>query len=280
MRSLSGILQLDQLEPTTFRADVRHGGAGRLFGGEVAAQAVMAATATVAPGRLLHSVHTYFLLPGDSSVPVIYFVRTERDGGTFSNRSVAAHQHGRVIFTMTASFQVPRHGVTHQVPSLRAPSPDVVPVPAVTFAQDKATTDWLDGLMSRIPVELRFPEDFERNAQPVRSQPFTRAWMRSAERLADDPSVQAAAVVYLSDLLMLSTALVPHGIAIDDPGVLFATVDHTVWFHAPCRADDWFMYEVESDWAGSGRALCRGRVFDQNGQLCATTMQEGAIRVS
>ncbi|MET0954088.1 MAG: acyl-CoA thioesterase domain-containing protein [Aeromicrobium sp.] len=278
LRRLSDVLALEQLEPTLFRSRQHDGASIRIFGGEVAAQAVTAAAATVDADRHIHSAHTYYLLPGDTSQPVVYRVAVERDGGSFSNRSVTALQDGRVIFTMSASFQVVRSGLQHQVPTLEAPPPDTLPAPSVTFADDPGTTSWLEGLMQRIPVELRFPETI--HAGDVRGgKPAIRTWMRSAERLADHRLIQSAGLVYLSDLFMLSTALRAHGHRIDDPAVQFATVDHSVWFHAPCRADDWFMYEIESDWTGHGRALCRGRIFDQAGRLCASTVQEGTFRV-
>jgi acyl-CoA thioesterase-2 len=278
LRRLADVLDLEQLEPTLFRSTPQDGETVRIFGGEVAAQAVTAAAATVDADRQVHSIHTYYLLPGDTSQPVVYRVVPERDGGSFSNRSVTAVQDGRVIFTMNASFQVARPGLHHQVPRLDAPAPEAVSPPAVTFAGDPDTAAWLDGLMQRIPVDLRFPEKIGRGPSPHGS-PAIRTWMRSAEPLEDHSLTHSAGIVYFSDLFMLSTALIPHGYRIDDAAIQFATVDHSVWMHAPCRADDWFMYEVESDWTGHGRALCRGRIFDRSGRLCASTVQEGTIRV-
>lgn len=277
-RRIADVLALEQLEPTLFRSRPQSGQSLRIFGGEVAAQAVMAAAATVDADRPIHSIHTYYLLPGDTSQAVVYRVSVERDGGSFSNRSVTALQDGQVIFTMSASFQTVRPGLQHQVPQLDAPAPENLAVPSVTFADDPGTMSWLEGLTQRIPVDLRFPEKIHR-VDRQGGKPAIRAWMRLAEALEDDRPAQTAGLVYLSDLFMLSTALRAHDYRIDDPAIQFATVDHSVWFHAPCRADTWFMYEIESDWTGHGRAMCRGRIFDRAGRLCASTVQEGTFRI-
>lgn len=276
--SLVDVLDLETVEPTAFRAAARHGAWPRLFGGEVAAQAVVAAARTVTPDRILHSAHTYFLLPGDASLPVLYRVVVERDGGSYSSRSVAAYQEGRVIFTMTASFQRPRSGLSHQVPALDARAPEEVPEMAAMFADDSGTLRWAETITTRFPVEMRFPDGIN-GRRPGSPAPAERAWIRATEHLPADPVIHAAATMYFSDLLLLSSVVASHGAALDELIEGVATVNHTLWLHSVPRADEWFLYEVASDWAGGGRTLCRGRMLDREGLLFASTAQEGTIRI-
>jgi len=277
---LTEILHLERLETYLFRGRSQPGKTTRTFGGEVAGHAVVAAGNTVPADRAIHSAHAHFLLPGDSGHPVVYRVDPVRDGGSFATRRVEAIQHGRVIFHLTASFQRAEDGMSHQVPTLDAPPPeDVAPIEDV-LRDDPVNLEWIQALLRRSPVQLRFPEEPPRVtvARGQSAPPRQRLWIRSSRPLPDEPLTHAAALVYTSDHLLLSAALGPHQLTIQDPNLQFATIDHTVWFHAPCRADDWFMYDQEGFWAGSGRALCRGSIFDRTGKLCATIMQEGLLR--
>jgi len=278
---LHEILRLEQVGEHTFLGRSQPGTATRTFGGEVAGQAVMAAGRTVPSDRLIHSAHAHFLLPGDSGSPVLYRVDLVRDGGSFTTRKVEAVQHGKVIFCLTASFHRPEEGFSHQVPALSAPAPEEVPPAEENPAWDDATRAWFRFLMSGKPVLMRFPEipTWSIASRGEAAPPRQRAWLRSATPMPDDPLLHAGALTYISDLLMLSTALGPHGITILHPNLQFATIEHTVWFHQPTRADEWFMYDQESFWAGSARGLCRGWIFDRSGRLVATTMQEGLLRL-
>ena len=268
---LQQILDLEQIEDLVFRGRSREGVTEtRVFGGEVAGQALVAAARTVEPARTVHSLHAYFLRPGDPSRPILYQVDPIRNGRSFTTRRVVGIQHGEAIFTLSASFQVHEDGLHHQLPVLDAPDPDDLPEAATTVP---GRENWY----ARFPIELRFPD----GPPGVAGDPAPRqlTWMRSSERLPDDPALHACAATYFSDLLLLSTALRPHQKVLGDPRLQMASLDHAVWFHAPFRADDWLCYQQEGPWAGAARALCRGYLFDRHGTLVATVMQEGLIRL-
>ncbi|WP_158604382.1 acyl-CoA thioesterase [Nocardioides mangrovicus] len=250
----------------------------RLYGGEVAAQAVMAAAATVPPDRRMHSLHAHYLDAGDSRLPVLYRVRVARDGRSFSSRSVEAFQDGRQIFALSASFQCEQDGLSHQLPA-DCPGVDL-PGPEDCGTGNEPLRAWADGVMTRLPVELRFVDDGPLLDSSLGVAPRIRAYFRVRGSLPDDLPVHEAGLTYLSDLLMISAALVPHKLSIHDPRLFTATITHSVWLHAPLRADAWQLYDVEGSWAGGGRTLSRGRVYDADGFLCATTSQEGLARYS
>ncbi|MFC4048086.1 acyl-CoA thioesterase [Actinomadura syzygii] len=277
---VGALLELDRLGPLTFRGRAHEGERVRLYGGEVAAQAVAAAARTVPPGRPPNSLGAYFLLPGDSTVPVVYTVGTARDGGAFSTRTVEARQPGGAILLATASFQRPERGLSHQVRPAPVPPPEESPPVERAFADDPRTLAFLSEVTAWLPVEIRFPDGSL--DVPSRSGHIAalRFWMRAGHRLPDAPETQAAGVVYLSDLLMLAASVQPHPHRITDGTVWFATIGHSVVLHAPARADDWLLYEIESDWAGAGRCLTRGRLFDRTGRLCGSTTQEAVLRVA
>ncbi|MDF5753449.1 acyl-CoA thioesterase domain-containing protein [Spongiactinospora sp. TRM90649] len=277
---VGALLQLERLESLIFRGPTHAGERIRLYGGEVAAQAMLAAGRTVPPGRALNSLGVYFLLPGDSTVPVIYKVGVARDGGTFSTRTVEGRQSGRPILWATASFQSPERGLSHQVPPSPARMPETLPSAENALADDPPMLAWLSEVTSRLPVEIRFPDGSLHRPSESGHIAALRVWLRTRHKLADSPEIHAAGLVYLSDLLMLAASLQPHPHRIADGNVWFATIGHSVILHAPARADDWLLYEVESDWAGAGRCLTRGRLFDRAGRLCASTTQEAVLRVS
>jgi acyl-CoA thioesterase II len=279
---LSEILDLEQIEVHVFRGRSRPTTATRTFGGEVAGQALVAAGRTVPVDRSVNSLHAYFLRPGDPGAPILYTVDPIRDGRSFTTRRVVAVQHGEPIFNLSASFTVAADGLAHQRPRMTAPEPDGLPTAAQSLAgADERSAAWLRHVTEAFPIELRFPEELPRVAtvRGERRDAVQRVWLRSAQPLPDDPLVHACAATYASDLLLLSTALPPHGVVIDDPGVALASLDHAVWFHAPFRADDWLFYDQEGTWAGHSRALCRGSLFDRSGTLVASVVQEGLVRV-
>ncbi len=279
--SLEQILDLEKIEVWTYRGRSWHPEPPRVFGGQVAGQALVAAGRTVPADRRVHSLHAYFLRPGDSSAPLLYTVDPVRDGRSFSTRRVLAIQHGEVVFSLSASFQVPEESVAHQLPVLAAPGPEQsAEAESVIAVADKDTRAWYAAFRQLFPVEIRFPEELARVAtlRGEKGPPRQRVWVRSGHPLSDDPLLHVCAVTYVSDLFLLSSALPPHGVVIGDPSVSVASIDHAVWFHAPFRADEWLFYEQESSWAGSGRALCRGLLFDRAGFLVASVMQEGLIR--
>jgi acyl-CoA thioesterase-2 len=271
---LQQILDLERIEDLVFRGRSREGVTEtRVFGGEVAGQALVAAARTVEPDRTVHSLHAYFLRPGDPKRPILYQVDPIRDGRSFTTRRVVGIQRGDAIFTLSASFQVHEDGLHHQLPVLDAADPD--DLPPVTEAVPGRPEDWF----ARFPIELRFPDGPPGVSRGEGAPPRQLTWMRSPDRLPDDPALHACAVTYFSDLMLLSTALLPHQRVLGDPRLQMASLDHAVWFHAPFRADDWLCYQQEGTWAGNARALCRGHLFDRQGTLVATVMQEGLIRL-
>jgi acyl-CoA thioesterase-2 len=279
---LQEILDLEQVELYVFRGRTRPVTETRVFGGEVAGQALIAAARTVTPDRTVHSLHAYFLRPGDPLRPILYQVDPARDGRSFTTRRVVGVQGGEPIFVLSASFQVAEDGLTHQLPTLDAADPDTLPTAAEALRDtDEVTAAWLEQLGRTFPVELRFPDGLPRlaTARGEARPPRQTVWMRSTEPLPDDPALHACAATYFSDLMLLPTALLPHRLLLGDATLQIASLDHAVWFHAPFRADDWLCYEQEGPWAGGGRALCRGSLFDRAGALVATVMQEGLIRV-
>jgi len=240
-------------------------GWARVYGGQVIAQALVAAQRTV-PGRSPHSLHAYFLLGGDPAEPILFEVERVRDGRSFSTRRVTASQRGEPIFVLSASFQIAEDGPEHQTPAPEAPPPEQIVDPqAALAAMPDPARKRLQALFDRIrPIEFR-PIDMRRYA-PLRAP------------LPDDPMLHTAALAYLSDMTLLDTALVAHGHAIFDGRHQVASLDHALWLHRPCRADEWLLYAQDSPSAGGARALTRGMLFSRDGALVASVAQEGLIR--
>ncbi len=276
---LAALLELERLEVDLYRGAQARTERQRVFGGQVAAQAVVAATRSVEGEFVLHSLHSYFLRPGDTSVPIVYDVERIRDGRSFSTRRVAARQHGRAIYYMTANFQIPEPGLEHQDKMPEVPGPEHG-MPLVDLARGSSPEagelwerEWSSLDVRYVGVTGRgIPHDPERPAQ-------ARLWIKVDGTLSEDPTVQAAAFTYASDLTLLGAALVPHGLTIASPRLQPASLDHTIWFHRPFRADEWWFYDQFSPFAGGARGLALARVFTQAGELVATVAQEGLIRV-
>lgn len=259
-------------------AEGRH----RVFGGLVVAQALVAMTRTV-PGRPAHSLHASFMLPGDPEEPIAYAVERLRDGGSFTTRRCVASQHGRSIFAMSASFHTPEAGaLDHAQPMPDAPAPDALP----------SSADIRSGLVADLPPRLRayLGRDTAIELRPVDVGRFARrppgpfparqaVWMRVAGALPDEPALHAALLAYMSDMTLLDTALVAHGRSVFDADVQGASLDHSVWFHRPVRADGWLLHVEDSPSASGALGFARGMVFDRGGTLVASTAQEGLIRL-
>ncbi|WP_346618561.1 acyl-CoA thioesterase II [Blastococcus montanus] len=278
---LAALFDLTRLEETLFRSGPRSTVAEHAFGGAVAAQSLLAAGRTVPPERAVHSIHAHFLRPGDTTAPTDFRVTPVRDGASYTSRQVTAEQRGKAMFVLTASFQAPEEGWAHQLPELDAPAPEELPrlEDAVTVTEGPVR-QWLDWLAGRHAFDFRFAGELPRvaAARGERTQPRQRFWLRSRDDLPDEPLLHSCAAAYASDMLLLSTALAPHATVIGSPGVAAASLDHAVWFHEPIRADEWLFYDQESSWAGGGRTLCHGRLFDRSGRLLLTVAQEGMIR--
>ncbi len=275
---LLALLDLETLDPNLYRGQQPDTTMQRVFGGQVAAQALVAAARTTPDEVSVHSLHSYFLRPGDTAVPILYDVDRVRDGRAFATRRVLARQHGRPIYALTASFQVEEAGFDHQDAMPDVPSPErSLDVGAALRGQGRAAEDWLrewSVLELRLAGDSRPGGALEAPEHPAR----VRSWVRVRERMPDDALVHQAALTYVSDLTLLGSALVPHGLLVGDPRVQAASLDHAVWLHRPFRADEWLLYDQVSPSASGGRGLALGRLFTQDRALVATVAQEGLIR--
>jgi acyl-CoA thioesterase II len=272
------VLDLKQIDTATFRGESPQVGAQRVFGGQVAGQALVAAGRTVDPLRFVHSLHGYFVRPGDPTVPIDFTVEKIRDGRSFSVRRSTAQQHGRTIFFMSASFQVVEEGLDHHTPAPSGvPGPEEVPTIA----------DWIARYPERTAVFARAPQAIDVRyvgvpgwVPPGDRTPSDeqRVWMRIAGTLPDDPLIHACALTYASDLSLLDTVLGVHGEVWGPGGVIGASLDHALWFHRGFRADEWFLYDCTSPSANGARGLASGRIFTRDGRLVASAVQEGLLR--
>ena len=275
------LLDLEPLEVNLFRGQSRDLGGKAVFGGQVIGQALVAGTRTV-EGRWPHSLHAYFLRPGDMARPIVYEVDRIRDGKSFTARRVQAIQGGEVLLSMICSFQVPEPGFEHQ-----APMPEV-PAPESLRSQPELVKEWL-AAVPQVPPRIR--EAFERRTavefRPVEPRnplvpqvdpPRQSYWVRANGKLPDAPLLHACVLAYASDFSLLSTALRPHGVSWLTPGLAVASIDHTLWFHRPFRIDDWLLYAMDSPTAQGGRGLSRGQFFDRAGRLVASVAQENLMR--
>jgi acyl-CoA thioesterase-2 len=276
---LCELMELEPLEDNLFRGVSRDIGTERVFGGQVLAQALLAASYTV-EDRQVHSLHAYFLRAGDHKAPIVYDVDRSRDGRSFTARRVVAIQHGRPIFTLAASFQVAEVGLEHQFDIPDVPSPgDVAPIallPREEFDHmPKSMQRWMDRFG---PFEFRAVRGFHpdrRAPQP----PFKELWFRLHGQLEDDPRLHRALLAYVSDFHLIGTATLPHGISWVQGNLIIASLDHAMWFHRDFRLDDWLLYVCDSPSSSGGRGLARGMIYDQQGRLVASTAQEGVIRL-
>lgn len=271
--TLPELLELMTLEPLDDRlfrgGQPANSGMPRMYGGQVAAQALVAAQHTVPEDRRVHSLHSYFILGGDPSIPTLYDVEDVRDGGSFTTRRVAARQHGSIIFYMTASFQKLEDGFDHQDPMPDVPPPDECPSVADLLTEldpqagDFWRTEWAAADVRRVPGQ----------------DPTTQhMWFRLNGDLADDRRMRNALLTYYSDLTLLGPTLRPHGVFVSSPDVQVASLDHTIWFHRSVHANQWFLYDQHSPSASHGRGLSIARVFAETGELVASIAQEGLIR--
>ncbi|HEX6568105.1 MAG TPA: acyl-CoA thioesterase II [Acidimicrobiales bacterium] len=269
------VLDLEPIEVNIFRGVSPDEDRQRIFGGQVAGQALVAAARTVEPDRGVHSLHAYFLRAGDPRVPVLYEVDRLRDGGSFTTRRVAAIQHGKVIFNLSASFQVPEAGFDHAFPMPDVPPPDGLPTMRERLSRAGVEpAPWLDRPR---PIDIRHV-DWPAPDGTRAPDPRQNVWLRADGRLPDDPILHTIVLTYASDMTLLDTATLPHGGSWFDPSRFMASLDHAMWFHRPFRADDWLLYTQDSPNASGGRGLSRGLVFTRTGTLVATVMQEGLIR--
>ena len=278
VNDLVGLLQLAPLGDDRFRAESQDIGTPVVFGGQVLGQALMAANLTVDADRPVHSMHAYFLLPGEHA-PIDYSVQRVRDGRSFTTRHVVARQQDRIIFEMSASFQTHDDGIEHQLTMPETAPPEGL---RSDYERRLAIGDRLsDRLRTRVlhPHGLEFRAVDDDDLLAPKPQPGERSiWMRTVAPLPDDPMLHRALLAYASDHGLLVTALRPHGMSYLQPGLRLASIDHAMWFHRNFRMDEWLLYRIDSPNANGARALCRGSVFTRDGQLVASTAQEGMVR--
>jgi acyl-CoA thioesterase-2 len=275
------LLDLEMIEDNLFLGKQPDTLMQRVFGGQVAAHALVAASRTVPEKYVVHSLHSYFLRPGDTAVRIVYDVDNIREGRSFATRRVIARQHGRPIFAMTLNFQVPEEGLDHQDTMPEVPAPEDCPTLTEVFAGRDRSEDaeawnreWA-ALDVRYAGNSRPGGEIQVPGQPARA----RLWIRTDGELPSDPLQHTAAFTYASDMTLIGAALVPHGMYVSSPGMQAASLDHSIWFHRPFRADQWWLYDQHSPSASGGRGLIFASVFTQDGRLVASVSQEGLIRV-
>jgi acyl-CoA thioesterase II len=280
--ALCELLDLEAIEVNIFRGVSPDEDRQRVFGGQVAGQALVAAARTVDPDRAVHSLHAYFLRPGDPNVPILYDVDRIRDGRSFTTRRVVAIQHGKAIFNLAASFHVHEEGFDHQVDLIDAMWDGRLP------ADPDTLPDWRTRMQ---PYAERFGEyldrprpidtrnvdwDWEQRKEPL--PPHQRVWLRADGTLPDDPVLHTCVLTYASDMTLLDTTLLPHGAEAADEGLMMASLDHAMWFHRPFRVDEWLLYVQDTPSTSGGRGMARGSIYTHDGALAVSVVQEGLIR--
>ena len=278
---LTESLALERIEVNTFRGVSPEDGPGRIFGGQVIAQSLLAAYETV-EDRICHSLHCYFIRPGDPRIPILFEVDRSRDGGTFTTRRVIAVQNGKQIFNLAASFQVAEDGFEHQAPMPAVRSPD--DMAAEAEAAKKAVQDGMSEEMRRMmnrprPIEMVGRDNYGFGRKPKPSEPKSDTWMRAVAPIGDDARMHQVILAYASDMNLLSTAMRPHGVAWQTPGLQSASLDHAMWFHKASNFNDWHLYTQDSPSASGGRGFVRGAIYGQDGTLVASVAQEGLMRM-
>lgn len=278
---LVDLLDLEPLEVNLFRGrPTNEAGWRRVYGGQVISQALTAAIRTVEADRPAHSLHAYFIRPGDPAAPIVYQVERDRDGKSFTTRRVVAIQHGKAILNMACSFQVDEAGAEHQFDMPDAPDPESLPsdVERRRAVADRIPeahrANWLrERAVDIRPVE---PRDFFR---PEKTEPRQLNWFRIDGRVADDRALHQVLLAYASDMTLLDTCVLPHGISWLNPRLQSASLDHAIWFHGEFRADEWLLYVQDSPRASGARGLNRGSIYTRDGRLVASVVQEGLMRI-
>jgi len=273
---LMSLLDLEPIEVNIFRGRSPQENRQRVFGGQVAGQALVAASRTVDDrDRRVHSLHAYFLRPGDPTAPILYDVDRIRDGKSFTTRRVVAIQHGQAIFNLQASFHAPEEGLSHQVDMPDVPAAETLPDFKTRMAPHKHLLgEWYERPR---PIDIRYVhgDPMSRSRVPTMNQ---SVWLRADGRLPDDPTLHACIVTYASDMTLLDTTVLPHGLNWSDSGLQMASLDHAMWFHRPFRADEWLLYDQMTPSTSSARGLATGSIFTHDGRLAITVVQEGLIR--
>jgi acyl-CoA thioesterase II len=278
--ALIQLLDVEQVEPDLYRGALYPRGRGRVFGGQVIGQGLMAGGRTMEAGKPPHSLHAYFMRPGNEDYPIIFRVVRDFEGRSFATRRIIAMQKGEPILNMAASFQLPEEGLHHQ-----DAMPDV-PAPEGLKTERELRTEFIERIPERFRRHLLRPRPIEIRPctprswfDPVRTEPKQASWFRIVAPVADDPALHRAILAYASDMALLGTAMLPHGVNWMTNKMQNASLDHAVWLHEPFRADEWLLYACDSPWSGHARGFNRGQVFTQDGRLVASTAQEGLMRL-
>ena len=280
VEGLVKLLDVEELDADLYRGMKLPGGHGRVFGGQVIGQALQAAQRST-EGKGAHSLHVYFMRAGDDALPIIYRVVRDFDGKSFATRRVIATQNGQPILNMAASFQVAEGGFHHQ-DAFPADIPPPEALKSEAELRAEAARELPEANRERFlrwssPIEVRplYPRNW---ISPAKREPVNYTWIRAVAPLGDDPAIHRAILAYASDMGLMSTSMMPHGVNWMTPGMQTASLDHAMWFHEEFRADEWMLYAMDSPWAGHGRGMNRGSIFTRDGRLVASVAQEGLIR--
>jgi acyl-CoA thioesterase-2 len=279
LEELLKLLKLEQIEENIFRGQSQDLGFGNVYGGQVLGQALSAAYQTVPPQRRVHSLHSYFLRPGDARRPIVYNVDCIRDGKSFTTRRVVAVQKGRAIFNLAASFQIDEPGFEHQdpVPSVPGPEDLASELELANRISDQIPAPIREKFLCRRPIEVR-PVNPMNPFAPEKREPVRYNWVKAIDKMPDDPAIHQYLLAYASDYGLVVTSLYPHGQSFWQPAMQVASLDHAMWFHRPFRMDDWLLYAMHSPNACKARGLAYGKVYNREGVLVASVAQEGLIR--
>jgi acyl-CoA thioesterase-2 len=277
---LTALLDVERIDTDLYRGPRQPGGVGRVFGGQVIAQALQAAQRSIEDDKAAHSLHAYFMRPGDENHPIIYRVVRDFDGRSFANRRVIAMQGGKPILNMTASFQAPAKGLHHQFDMPDVPGPDELQSERDLreAIRDEVPEKFRRFFLRARPIEIR-PVNPRNWFKPVKSEPIQSSWFRVVAPLPDDPALHRAMLTYATDMTLLGTCMLPHGVSWMTGDVQTASLDHAVWLHEPFRFDEWLLYTTDSPWAGHSRGFNRGRIYARDGRLVASVAQEGLVRL-
>ncbi len=277
---LVALLDIEEIDTDLYRGSRNPGGVGRVFGGQVIGQALQAAQRSIGGAKIAHSLHAYFLRAGDEEHPILYRVVRDFAGRSFANARVIAMQRGQAILNMAASFQLPGDGMMHQDAMPDVPPPEALRSDRdLRLAMQDRIPDKFHWLFLRArPIEIR-PVEADHLTDPTPRTPIQHGWFRAVAPLGDDATLHRAVLAYASDMMLLGTCMLPHGIHWMMDRVQTASLDHALWLHEPFRADDWLLYVTDSPWAGHARGFNRGRIFARDGRLVASVAQEGLVRV-
>ncbi len=276
---LVALLDVEELDTDLFRGARQPGGQGRVFGGQVIAQALQAAQRSTGEEKVAHSLHAYFMRPGDENYSITFRVVRDFEGRSFATRRVIAMQRGTPILNMACSFQTPEDGFAHQDTMPDVPPPEALADEAALRggAAERLPEAIRRAVLRPRPIELRpvAPRDW---IAPEPRPAIQHVWFRLRAPIGDDPALHRAVLAYASDMALLGTGMMPHGVSFMTPGMQVASLDHSLWLHETCRADDWLLYAMDSPWAGNSRDFNRGSIFTRDGRLVASVAQEGLIR--